>query len=130
MFIEPTGEQVRLLVDSDHQGPVVMLNLLRFKPGGEATYRRYGEAVLPIVTKLGGRLLWQGRADSVVIGDAGVDGWDAVALVEYPSRQAFVAMVSSPEYRDIAGLRSDALIDSRLIACTPQFFAGDRVDRA
>ena len=102
-----------------------MLNLLKFKPGdGEATYRRYGEAVLPIVSDLGGRLLWQGRADSVVIGDTGADAWDAVALVEYPSRQAFLDMVTSSEYRDIASLRSDGLSDSRLIACTQQHFVG------
>lgn len=126
MFIEPTGEQIRELLDSAQQGPVVMLNLLKFKAdGGEATYRRYGEAVLPIVGKLGGRLLWQGRADSVVIGDAAADGWDAVALVEYPSRQAFIAMVSSAEYQAIAGLRSDALVDSRLIASTQQYALGE-----
>lgn len=125
MFIEPTEEQIRELVEGGHDGPVVMLNLLKFVPGdGEATYRRYGEAVLPIVAGLGGRLLWQGRADSVVIGDGSADGWDAVALVEYPSRQAFIAMVSSPEYQAIAGLRSDALADSRLIACTQQYLAG------
>lgn len=126
MFIEPTGEQIRELVGSAQQGPVVMLNLLKFKAdGGEASYRRYGEAVLPIVGKLGGRLLWQGRADSVVIGDTAADGWDAVALVEYPSRQAFIGMVTSTEYQAIAGLRADALADSRLIACTQQYLLGD-----
>ena len=103
-----------------------MLNLLKFKAdGGEASYRRYGEAVLPIVGKLGGRLLWQGRADSVVIGDTTADGWDAVALVEYPSRQAFIDMVTSADYQAIAGLRSEALVDSRLIACTQQQLPGN-----
>lgn len=125
MFIEPTSEQIRELIESGQTGPVVMLNLLKFRPGGEASYRRYGEAVLPIVGDLGGRLLWQGRADSVVIGDLEADDWDVVALVEYPSRQAFIQMVSSPVYQEIAGLRSDALEESRLVACTPQFFAGD-----
>ena len=125
MFIEPTGEQIRELVGSAQKGPVVMLNLLKFKPdGGEATYRRYGEAVLPILGKIGARLLWQGRADSVVIGDVAGDGWDAVALVEYPTRQAFLDMVTSADYQAIAGLRSDALVDSRLIACTQQYPAG------
>jgi uncharacterized protein (DUF1330 family) len=53
----------------------------------------------------------------VVIGED-ADRWDSVVLVEYPSRRAFLDMVSSPEYQAIAGRRTDALTDSRLIACT------------
>ena len=33
-------------------------------------------------------------------GDA--DDWDAVILVEYPSRQAFLEMTSSPKYEDVS----------------------------
>jgi uncharacterized protein (DUF1330 family) len=119
VFIEPNPEQIKTLLDSESTGPVVMLNLLKFKPGdGEATYMHYGEGVFPLLAKVGARLLWQGRADSVVIGDVDADGWDAVALVEYPSRSAFLEMVGSPEYQAIADRRTKALDDSRLIACT------------
>lgn len=120
MHIEPTREQLeRLMAGGD--GPVVMLNLLRFSPdGGRESYARYGEGVLPILARIGARVVWQGRADSVVIGDDDVDGWDTVLLVEYPSRQAFLGMVTSPEYQEIAAHRGAALADSRLVACTPQ----------
>ena len=119
MFIEPDAEQIRELADSTLTGPVVMLNLLRFVPdGGLAAYLHYGEGVRPLLERAGAKILWQGSGDSVVIGDTAADAWDAVVLVRYPSRRAFLDMVSSPEYGAIAGHRTKALTDSRLIACT------------
>jgi len=44
--------------------------------------------------------------------------WDDALLVEYPSRAAFLEMVSQPEYLAAAPHRSAALEDSRLIATT------------
>ena len=37
-------------------------------------------------------------------------------LVSYPTRQAFLDMVSSPEYQAIEHLRTDALVRSELRA--------------
>lgn len=121
-YIEPESGQIGQLARSGEAGPVVMLNLLKFEPdGGAESYRHYGEGVMPILASIGARLLWQGAPTSVVIGDDEADRWDAVVLVEYPSRQAFLDMVSSPEYQAIAGRRSQALVDSRLIATTEQY---------
>ena len=39
----------------------------------------------------------------------GPSGWDLVALVEYPTRQAFLDMIGSAEYLAIAHLRTEAL---------------------
>lgn len=89
------------------EGPVTMLNLLAFKPdGGRERYVEYGEAVAPLLEKAGGRLAFQGPASPVVLGDR---SWDLVLLVEYPTRQAFLDMVGSPEYQAIAHLRTEAL---------------------
>lgn len=33
-YIEPTAEQIKELVEMDVKGPLVMLNLLKFKPEG------------------------------------------------------------------------------------------------
>lgn len=119
MYIEPSREQIEQLAASSDTGPVVMINLLRYRPdGGEAAYAHYGEGVLPCLARVGARLVWQGRPGSVVIGDQ-ADLWDAVVLVEYPSRQAFLEMITSDEYRAIGGRRTEALADSRLIACDP-----------
>lgn len=89
------------------EGPVVMLNLLAFKAdGGFERYGEYGEAVAPLLEKAGGRIVWGGAPAKPLIGS---EGWDMVVLVEYPSRQAFLDMTSSPEYLEIAHLRTEAL---------------------
>lgn len=126
MPIGPTKEQIEALLQSPQETPVVMLNLLKFaeRAGGNGqsgsgrdSYARYGERVRSMLEEVGGRVLWQGHADSVVIGDEGED-WDAVILVEYPSRSAFIEMTSSPKYDDVSKDRTAALADSRLIAMT------------
>ena len=118
MYIEPTQQQIEALASSSEAGPVVMINLLRFRPdSGAAAYAHYGEGAMPCLGRAGARVLWHGRPDSVVIGES-ADLWDAVVVVEYPSRRAFVEMISSTEYQAIAGRRTEALADSRLIACS------------
>ena len=130
-FIKPTREQIMRLTESDHDGPVVMLNLLKFaktaidatgKTGAES-YETYGEKMGEIMAERGIKLLWRGRADSVVIGEDDADGWDMVLLVQYPSRKAFLEMGASKEYEKVGEHRTAALADSRLIACTEQFRA-------
>lgn len=61
-------------------------------------------------------MLWRGEARATLIGP-GDERWDDAILVEYPSRRAFVEMVSKEAYRASAVHRSAALADSRLI-CT------------
>jgi uncharacterized protein (DUF1330 family) len=127
MPIAPTKEQIQELVESPLETPVVMLNLLKFAEragsdgdgpeSGRDSYARYGERMRSMLEQTGARVLWQGRADSVVIGGDG-DDWDAVILVEYPSRKAFLEMTSSPQYREVSKDRSAGLADSRLIAMT------------
>ena len=92
--------------------PVVMLNLLAFKPdGGRERYEEYGRAVLPLIHRAGGRVVWAGESADALIGDR---SWDVVLLVEYSSRQAFLDMVGSPEYQEIAHLRTEALARAEL----------------
>jgi uncharacterized protein (DUF1330 family) len=87
--------------------PVVMLNLLRFKAdGGQERYAEYAAATAPLLEKAGGRIVWAGQAGPPLLG---AQGWDMVLLVEYPSRQAFLDMIASPEYREIGHLRTEAL---------------------
>jgi uncharacterized protein (DUF1330 family) len=126
MPIGPTKEQIQALLDGDLEAPVVMLNLLKFAEradggdgaqSGRDSYTRYGDRVRSMLEKVGGRILWQGRADSVVIG-GDADDWDAVILVEYPSRKAFIDMTSSPKYQEVSKDRTAGLADSRLIAMT------------
>lgn len=123
--ITPNIEQFQQLAASPDTGPVVMINLLKFRNGDRAAeqsgveeYRRYGDVALEMIAQQGGRLLWAGTGDQVLIGNAEED-WDAVLLVEYPSRAAFVEMVSSPEYLAAHAHRERALERTIVIACTP-----------
>jgi uncharacterized protein (DUF1330 family) len=94
------------------EGPVTMLNLLAFRPdGGRERYLEYGAAVAPLLEKAGGRLVFQGSAAPALLGE---HSWDLVLLVEYPTRQAFLEMIQSPEYQAIAHLRTEALTKGEL----------------
>jgi uncharacterized protein (DUF1330 family) len=67
-----------------------------------------------IVERAGGRFLFAGDIRSVVVGDVS-DVWDVVALVEYPSPEAFARIATSPEVAEIgvhraAGLEGQLLI--------------------
>jgi len=97
--------------------PVVMLNLLRFKPdGGEQRYAEYGAAVAPILERLGGRIVFAGSPATALLGG---DSWDMVALVEYPTRQAFLDMIASEEYQAVGHMRTEALLEGELHPMDP-----------
>jgi len=122
----PKQEQIEALLKSPETGPVVMLNLLRFKerataPDAGATgweaYQRYGDAMVKLVESRGGRLIWQGRVDSQVIGTE-AEGFHVAALVEYPSRKAFVEIATSPEVAAIGVHRTAGLEGQWLLATT------------
>jgi uncharacterized protein (DUF1330 family) len=102
--------------------PVVMLNLLAFKPdGGRERYEEYGEAVAPSLEKVGGRIVFMGAPAPALLGEG---SWDLVVLVEYPTRQAFLDMIGSAEYQAIGHLRTEALAKGELHPMDP----ADNVD--
>lgn len=126
MSIYPTQAQFETLLAGAPNQPVVMLNLLRFKARADApdeglsgaeAYARYGAAMRKLVESHGGKILWSGRVDSMVIAD--VDpGYHAVALVQYPSRAKFVEIATSPEVAAIGVHRAAGLESQWLIATT------------
>jgi uncharacterized protein (DUF1330 family) len=127
--IYPTKEQLDELLAHPSDQPVVMVNLLRFKPratppdeglSGAEAYLRYAGRMRKIVEGHGGRFLWTGRVDSVVIED-GDTRYDVVALVEYPSRKTFVKIAMSPEVNEIGVHRAAGLESQWLLATTLSF---------
>ena len=116
--IRPTKDQIIELINAPDEGPVVMLNLLKFKAsGGSKEYGKYGDSVVQMVEKQGGKVLWLGKVDQTLIGPVD-DTWDAVALVQYPSRKAFIEMTSTKEYDAAHEHREGGLERTRLFACT------------
>ena len=114
----PTPEAMQKLAQALETGKVVMLNLLKFKPGtGAASYNEYGRHVAKILEKIGGRVLFAGQVGQSVIGNNG--DWDAIAIVEYPSRKAFLEMGMSAEYQAIHHFRDEGLERTELYAINP-----------
>ncbi len=113
----PNPEAIQALTQSTDPGKVVMLNLLKFKPaGGAESYAQYVNRVTPILERIGARAIFAGPVTTTVIGNK---PWDSMLLVEYPSRKAFLEMVSSPEYQAVSHFREDALEHSELHAISP-----------
>jgi len=101
------------MAGADTHGPVVMINLLRYREqaeypaefdaepcSGREAYRRYSGTAFPMIQASGGRVVIWGAFQASVIAPPGEE-WDDVFLVEYPSRQAMLSAAGAPEYRAI-----------------------------
>lgn len=124
--IAPEAEQIEEMLKGPADTPVVMVNLLRFKKeadapdeglSGQEAYGRYGAQMIRWVTSQGGRLIWSGRVDSMVIGDTD-EYFHQVALVEYPSRAEFLRIAGDPRVAEFAVHRTAGLDMQWLIATT------------
>ena len=130
MFIEPTREQGQAFFSAPPSGPIVMLNLLRFRDiadysafpelappapiSGRRAYDRYAAHTLPFLRAAGGEVVFQGTGGPYLIGPD-TDRWDLVLLVRHQSAQAFLSFASNRDYAAGLGHRVAALEDSRLL---------------
>jgi len=108
--LSPTYEQLGLLLNYPEGTPFAMVNLLKFnRPDGAARY--WGEYVPGVgepVRAAGGKEVWKGRVEHLLIGAAPPD-WDAVWLVGWPSKQAFLAMMNHPDFAATQDIRASSL---------------------
>ena len=127
--VTPSPDQIQAFLASDLSGPVCMVNLLKFKPmaeyedgrgsnlSGKEAYSLYGAQMRKFCESKGGRFLFAGAVTQMIIGSV-EEEWDAVAIVEYPSNEAFVEIAMSPEVQEIGIHRSAGLAGQLLIATT------------
>lgn len=87
------------------EGPVVMVNLVRLRErsldgngSGWDAYKRYSAIVIKMIKARGGTVLWAGHRDTVALGRVYGHQWHYVVLIRYPSRAAFLDMMTSAEY--------------------------------
>jgi uncharacterized protein (DUF1330 family) len=124
MAIDPRGADLKRFLAEDGDGPVFMLNLLRFAESGRESYDRYArhlsETFLP---RYGGEVIYAGDGSTALVADDG-QAWDAVLIVRYPDRAAFSRMVADPEYQEVTHLRTQALTEAVLQATVPWRPAG------
>jgi len=131
--VNPDEAQLRALLESDEPGPLQFVNLLAFRDqavypeghelagaglSGAEAYGRYGAVALGHVTRRGGTLTLFNEVRFVLVGrDV---PWDQIAVMEYPSIDAFVDMIRDPDYqaalvhRD-AGLAETVLLVTRAL---------------
>ena len=124
-----TGEEFRAFRDVPRDGPIHMLNLVALReraeyPDGRAAtgaeaYAAYGRETAHILKGLGGRIVWRGKMEAMLIGPQEGEDWDLCFIAEYPSVDAFVSMIKNPEYREAMVHRQAAVKDSRLIRMEP-----------
>jgi uncharacterized protein (DUF1330 family) len=131
-YVDPTREQFKAIFDLPLDRPVHMINLLRFRDfaiyrdgdpeAGEApitgaeAYRRYGTEAARHFGRVGGKQLWIGAPELMLIGPQD-ECWDLAFVAFYPTAQAFVDMLRNPDYQRATRHRTAAVADSRLVRC-------------
>ncbi|WP_420144666.1 hypothetical protein [Sphingobium sp.] len=118
MAIDPTEAAVAALAEIDHDGPIYMLNLLRFREGGMDEYEDYVRHCRLHGPRHGAEFMYLGKGGHVLVGEEG-QTWDAVWLVRYPSKAGFFAILHDPDFKSGFHLRSDTLIEAVLQVTTP-----------
>ncbi len=126
--IDPTREQFSTMMKLPDDGPIQMLNLIRFKEKadygdgrdmtGSEAYKTYSAESGPIFSRVGGKIVFNGCPKVVVIGPED-EHWDLCFVAEYPNAAAFGEMVKDPEYQKAVKHRQAAVKDSRLIRLKP-----------
>lgn len=132
-YIDPHRAAWEVFKSLPRDQPIQMLNLVRLKPKAEYpadhpdhgkdltgldAYRAYGRTTAPIFARLGGKQVWAGKPQVMVTGPA-AEQWDLAFIAEYPSADAFIAMVRDPDYREHVKHRTAGVADSRLLRLAP-----------
>lgn len=128
--LEPTQEQIAAMIGDEREGPIYMVNLLKYRERaayadgrditltGREAYAIYAAGVVETLAAVGGSIVFAGEVSGLLIGQV-EDLWDQVAIAMYPSGSAMVKMFTSPEYQEIhvhrqAGLAGQLNITTRV----------------
>ena len=129
--VVPTPAQMQAMVEKGPEGPIVMVNLLKYRAhaayendraeakenlSGREAYQRYGMTAFKHVSQRGGGIAWMGPQALVFIGGPEQE-WDDVVCVRYPSRHKFLEMISDPDYLAATYHRDAGLERTALLCC-------------
>ena len=102
--------QIAAMAEKGPDGPIFMVNLLKFKDKaeyedgretdltGRQAYNLYGAAVAGILPEFGGRLFYISDVTFLSLGQV-EDLWDEIAIAAYPDRGSLLRMSMSPEWQ-------------------------------
>lgn len=136
-------EQIAAMQQPGPDGPIYMVNLLKFKEGaeysdgrettlsGREAYQIYANRVVGILPEFGGRVVFAADVTFLALGQVD-ELWDEIAIVEYPSRSQLVAMSLSDAWRAAAVHREAGLAGQLNIETTmmPGFAASEAGEAA
>ena len=133
--VMPTDPQrLTEMMEPGPDGPIYMVNLLRFKDAaeyddgrdtdltGREAYNLYGQAVSQIIQDYDGEIMFVGDVTFLSLGQV-EDLWDEVAIAKYPNRGALLAMSSSAEWQAAAVHRTAGLAGQLNIETVGGFFS-------
>lgn len=131
--VMPTDpERIDEMMQPGPDGPIYMVNLLKFKDQAEyedgretdltgfEAYQLYGRAVSRIIRDYGGEIQFAANVTFLSLGQV-EELWDEIAIAKYPNRGALLAMSSSPEWREAAVHRTAGLAGQLNIETVAQF---------
>ncbi len=103
----PTPAELAARRDQVGPGPVVLVNLIRFRePGGATRFDDYTALSAPLMAAAGATVEFLAAGGPDLSGD----GWDFVAHIRFPSIDACIEMIGSAIYQNDAGrIREEAL---------------------
>jgi uncharacterized protein (DUF1330 family) len=124
-FGEFNRDQLAAMITIEDDAPFYMVNFIKFRefaayPDGSDPTLTGREAnarynALPIILEIGGRPVFVAEVEQQLLGDD--TEWDQVAIVLYPSREAFVSMLERPGFQEISG-HKDAGVEKSLVLVT------------
>lgn len=128
--LAPLEGQAEAFFNVAEDGPIAMVNLLKFRAraeyadgdrglSGVEAYLLYGREVMKLVAKHSGRFVYGGRISGMLVGEV-EEQWDSFALVQYPSNAAFRTMTASEDYQQIVHHRAAGLAGQLDIRVQPQ----------
>ena len=116
----PSEEQIKGFFEPGPDGPIYMLNLLKFKTqaeyedgretslSGKEAYGLYEAGVTELLSEFGGSGAFFADVERLMLGSV-EELWDMVAVAIYPSRQAMLEMMQSAGMKEISAHRSAGL---------------------
>jgi uncharacterized protein (DUF1330 family) len=105
--LQSNVDQFNELNNNPHEGPVTMINLLKFRQdGGRELYAKYVKESGRFIESVEAKVIFLGKTRELLNGS---EIWDVLMLVRYPSRKAFIKMINNPEYLEVHKLREAAL---------------------
>ena len=130
IHLDPSHENVVALIERNIEGPISMLNLLRFRDvadyanfpalapagaiSGRAAYELYMTHTLPFLEATGGSISLVGEGGSFFVGPTD-ERWDLALIVRQTSMEDFFAFASNEEYLTGVGHRTAAVADTRIL---------------